>query len=97
MGCESLSDPDQVFYTHTWRKRKLDETKIAGSTAGTEDLIGQWCDIAAPLGTGLPTDPFHTFDIASCQFAMHYMFQTESKANHFFAHVSSRALLYTVR
>lgn len=28
------------------------------------------------------------FDIASCQFAMHYMFQTEAKAHHFFTEVA---------
>eukprot|EP01038_Epipyxis_sp_PR26KG_P004115 gene4115-5866_t len=28
------------------------------------------------------------FDLASCQFAMHYMFQTSIRANHFFAQVS---------
>ena len=29
------------------------------------------------------------FDIASCQFAMHYMFQSKKKANHFFQQVSN--------
>lgn len=29
------------------------------------------------------------FDIASCQFAIHYMFQTEEKAHHFFTEVSN--------
>lgn len=29
------------------------------------------------------------FDIASCQFAIHYMFQSEAKAHHFFAEVAA--------
>jgi mRNA (guanine-N7-)-methyltransferase len=36
-----------------------------------------------------PVEKKEKFTIASCQFAMHYMFQDESRANHFFRQVSS--------
>jgi hypothetical protein len=42
---------------------------------------GQWRNM-------VPLSINDTFNIASCQFAIHYMFQTQSKANHFFDEVS---------
>jgi hypothetical protein len=36
----------------------------------------------------VPLTEADTFDIASCQFAIHYMFQSAAKAHHFFAQVS---------
>lgn len=42
---------------------------------------GQWRNI-------VPLSVTDTFNIASCQFAIHYMFQSQSKANHFFDQVS---------
>jgi ubiquinone/menaquinone biosynthesis C-methylase UbiE len=38
--------------------------------------------------TSIPLSENDKFDIASCQFAIHYMFQTPTRANHFFAEVS---------
>jgi mRNA (guanine-N7-)-methyltransferase len=35
-----------------------------------------------------PLLPDETFDVASCQFAMHYMFQTRERAKHFFHNMS---------
>jgi len=43
---------------------------------------GVWAPMAAPLGTA------DVFDVATCQFALHYMFQTQAKANHFFSEMS---------
>jgi len=40
---------------------------------------GVWASMAAPLSKA------DVFDVASCQFALHYMFQTQAKANHFFS------------
>jgi hypothetical protein len=37
----------------------------------------------------VPLSEEDQFDIASCQFAVHYMFQTPSRANHFFAQVAA--------
>ena len=46
------------------------------------DLTGQWASKASPLTAQ------DQFDLVSCQFAMHYMFQTKDKADHFFSEIS---------
>lgn len=46
------------------------------------NLQGKWDAVASPLSTG------DEFNVASCQFAMHYMFQNPNKASHFFAEIS---------
>ena len=45
-------------------------------------------DDRVPLSVDTLTED-DQFDIASCQFAMHYMFQSKQKANHFFQQVSN--------
>lgn len=78
LGFESLTNEAQELDTHIW----VDDPP---SDMAKEDSIGysgEWIRLGAPLKT---TD---VFDIASSQFAMHYMFQTETKANNLFAEVS---------
>lgn len=45
-------------------------------------IYGKWEALSSPLSEK------DKFDVASCQFAMHYMFQTSKKASHFFAEIS---------
>ena len=77
-------------------------THLICADLGTESLtsatdvleVHTW----APDGTGgvqnnweAKTSPLieaDKFDVASCQFAMHYMFQSKEKAHHFFAEIS---------
>ena len=85
MGVDSLTT--SVLETHTWRSeeniRMLDSSTAAAasgsSSAGsssssssssksTDQLLSHWCK-------QVPLSPDDQFDIASCQFAMHYMFQ----------------------
>lgn len=43
-----------------------------------------------------PPESSQKFTLASCQFAMHYMFQDEARANHFFRQVSTNLQLHGV-
>jgi SAM-dependent methyltransferase len=43
---------------------------------------GFWCD-------EIPFTLRDDFDIASCQFAIHYMFESKSKADHFFEQIGN--------
>lgn len=46
--------------------------------------------VSSKWNNEIPLKPNDIFDIASCQFAMHYMFQSSTKAHHFFEEISSR-------
>ena len=59
--------------THTWN--------VINLNPNTSEITSNW-EKKVPLTTD------DLFDIVSCQFAMHYMFQSEIKANHFFAEIS---------
>jgi SAM-dependent methyltransferase len=49
---------------------------------GTGGVKNNWEAKTSPLTEA------DKFDVASCQFAMHYMFQNQAKADHFFAEIS---------
>lgn len=48
------------------------------------DGRGIWAESVPPLSE----ENYDQFDIASCQFALHYMFQSEERAHHFFSELS---------
>jgi SAM-dependent methyltransferase len=78
-----------------YNKEKYKFTKLICADIGSESLISstlhvhtwdssgssQWCD-AIPLTVN------DKFDLVSCQFAFHYMFQSRQKAKHFLDEVS---------
>lgn len=78
LGFESLTNEAQELDTHLW----VDDPPSDMAKEGSIGYSGQWIRVGSPLKI---TD---VFDIASSQFAMHYMFQTETKANNLFAEIS---------
>ena len=62
-------------------KDDLDTTALPTRTV-TEN---KWEAATGAINRNSPCD---TFDVTSCQFAMHYMFQTPERANHFFSNMS---------
>ena len=76
VSSESLTDPDTQLETHTWVP-----AGDAGGRAKGRTVTSHWALTASPLSAA------DLFDVASCQFAVHYMFQTRAKADFFFAQV----------
>lgn len=84
VGTEGLSDPSTPLATHTWTP--LSKAPIGTAPHPGRNIVGTWASTPSPLSAA----PEDQFDIASCQFAAHYMFQTCAKADHFFDQVSQR-------
>ena len=72
-------------------------SKVICGDMGSQSLVQSelsvhtWEDSYNPKGTwkkAIPLTESDKFDIASCQFAIHYMFQSEKKAEHFFSEIS---------
>jgi SAM-dependent methyltransferase len=92
IGTESLTE--SVLPCHTWKSgtRSTISSLIPLIPADIEHASA----ILVPAGntsqgswdSRVPLTEADQFDIASCQFAMHYMFQSSAKAHHFFRQVS---------
>lgn len=89
----SLQDFVERIETRNAERDRVKIHKLVCCDMGSDDLQSstleiysnaekQWKMCSPPLAAD------ETFDVASCQFAMHYMFQTRERANHFFRNMS---------
>ncbi|KAJ8604471.1 hypothetical protein CTAYLR_000952 [Chrysophaeum taylorii] len=91
----SLNDLAERLVTSRPRAFQRVPVKLLAASLGSRSLSSEppfplWTGTSdgGTWGTG-HLDPWHQFDVASMQFALHYMFETEARATSFFSDLAS--------